>query len=134
MEKKNIALKEILEQIEIEKKEIKDSVIANADNVLIPTLKKMKLKGISKKYVELLTNNLEDLTSSFGKKISEKNANLTSREIEICDLIKNGLTNKQMADLLNVSLATVERHRANIRRKLGITNKEVNLTSFLKGL
>jgi len=66
-----------------------------------------------------------------GKKLTEKSMKLTSREIEICAMIKNGLMNKEIANLVNISLQTVERHRANIRKKFGITGEEVNLTSYL---
>ncbi len=134
LEKKNIALNEVLGQIEIEKKQIKDNVIANAENLLLPIIQKLKLTGESRKYVQLLQENLQELTSSFGSKLTEKGAKLTSREIEVCDMIKNGLTSKEIAGLLNISLRTVETHRIKIRTKLGIVNKDINLSSFLKTL
>ncbi|MHC4453627.1 MAG: helix-turn-helix transcriptional regulator [Planctomycetota bacterium] len=56
----------------------------------------------------------------------------TAKEIEVCNMIKNGLTSKEIASLLNISFLTIEKHRVNIRRKLGIINKDINLTSFLK--
>jgi DNA-binding NarL/FixJ family response regulator len=49
-------------------------------------------------------------------------------------MVKNGLTSKEIASLLNISFLTIEKHRINIRRKLGIINKDINLTSFLKRL
>jgi len=134
LEQKNIALSEILGQIEIEKKQIKDNVVANAETLLLPVIQKLKLTGESRKYIQLLQKNLQELTSSFGTKLTGKRAKLTSREIEICDMIKNGLTNKEIASLSNISRATIERHRANIRKKLGIIKKDVNLSSFLKTL
>ena len=134
LEQKNIALNEILGQIEIEKKQIKDNVITNAENLLLPVIQKLRLTGESRKYVQLLQKNLQELTSSFGTKLIERESRLTSREIEICDMIKNGLTNKEISRLLNISLATIERHRANIRKKLGIIKKDINLSSFLKTL
>ncbi len=134
LEQKNIALHEVLGQIEIEKKQIKDNVVANAENLLLPVIQKLRLTGESRKYVQLLQKNLKELTSSFGTRLTEKGAKLTSREIEICDMLKNGLANKEIARILNISLATIERHRANIRKKLGIINKDINLSSFLKTL
>ena len=131
---KNIALSEILGQIELEKKQIKDNVLANAENLLLPIIQKLRLKGESRKYVQLLRKNLQELTSSFGTRLTEREAKLTSREVEICNMVKNGLTSKEIARLLNISLGTTERHRINIRRKLGIINKDINLTSFLKTL
>ncbi len=134
LQQKNIALNEILGQIEIEKKQIKDNVIANAENLLLPVIQKLKLTVESRKYVRLLQLNLQELTSSFGVKLTGKEFKLTSREIEICNLIKNGLTSKEITTILNISHGTTERHRANIRRKLGIIKKDINLSSFLKTL
>jgi DNA-binding CsgD family transcriptional regulator len=49
-------------------------------------------------------------------------------------MIKNGLTSKEMAELLNTALLTVEKHRSNIRNKLGIANKKISLSSILREL
>ena len=59
---------------------------------------------------------------------------LTAKEKEICYLIKSGLTTKEIADILCVSLRTVEHHRNHIRKKAGITKKETELYDFLKSL
>ncbi len=134
LEQKNIALSEILGQIEIEKKQIKDNVISNAENLLLPIIQKLRLKGESRKYIQLLRKNVKEITSSFGTRLTEKEAKLTSREVEICNMVKNGLASKEIASLLNISFLTIEKHRINIRRKLGIINKDINLTSFLKTL
>ena len=45
---------------------------------------------------------------------------LTPREREIVKLIAEGYTNQQIADLLHRSVKTIESHRSNILRKLGI--------------
>ncbi|MDR4499407.1 MAG: PAS domain S-box protein [Candidatus Scalindua sp.] len=134
IEQKNIALRELLGQIELEKKQIEKNVIANAENLLLPIVYKLRRKGISDKYVQILQNNLKDLTSTFGRKLTEREAKLTPREIDICNMIKNGLANKEIASLLNITLRTTEKHRAHIRNKLGIVNKDINLISFLKTL
>jgi PAS domain S-box-containing protein len=134
LEQKNIALREIVAQIEVEKNRIKEDVSANVDEILMPILKKLRIKGDSRKYVDLLRRNLEDLASSFGRKISDKRFKLTPREIEICDMIKEGLTSKEISGILGVSCQTIEKHRKNIREKLRISNKNINLTTFLQQL
>ena len=45
---------------------------------------------------------------------------LTNREIEVMSYIVQGHTNKEIADILNVSLATIITHRKNIMDKLGM--------------
>jgi DNA-binding NarL/FixJ family response regulator len=98
----------------------------------MPILKKLKIKGASPKYIELLEHHLKELTSPFGSKITQRRIRLTSREIEICDMIKGGLASKDISELLNVSCQTIEKHRKNIRKKLGLSNKKVNLASHLQ--
>ena len=97
-------------------------------------MEKLKIKKSPYKYVDLLKRHLEEITSSFGRKIAAKSTKLTSREIEICNMIKGGLTSKEISNLLNISSQTVEKHRKNIRNKLGITNKRANLSSYLHKL
>lgn len=48
---------------------------------------------------------------------------LTTREEEVLKLIVQGYTNKQVADELNISIRTVEGHRANLTDKLGIRSR-----------
>lgn len=134
IEQKNIALKEVLEQIELEKQKIKEDVAANAEEVLLPALDKLRVNGASRKHVQVIKENLKEMTSSFGRKISEKRFKLTPREIEICNLIKEGLSTKDIANMQNISIPTIETHRTRIRKKLGITNKKYNLTSYLRDI
>ena len=135
---KNIALREILTQIEIEKREMESQILTNVESLILPTLNKLKNLRLSPKsrakYIDLLQNNLNQITSSFGKNVNEKLYRLSPREIEICNLVRSGLANKEIAGLLQISLLTVERHRHNIRQKLGISRKKVNLSTYLLDL
>lgn len=54
---------------------------------------------------------------------------LTDRENEIVDLIVKGYSSREIAKILNISKWTVDRHRANIRKKLGVGNV-VDLVHF----
>jgi DNA-binding NarL/FixJ family response regulator len=53
---------------------------------------------------------------------SDALAKLTYRELEIFNLIVKGLNNTQIAEQLSISRRTVELHRANLLRKLGLRN------------
>jgi non-specific serine/threonine protein kinase len=48
---------------------------------------------------------------------------LTPREREVAQLVANGLTNRHIAETLVITVATAERHIANIREKLGFTSR-----------
>lgn len=53
---------------------------------------------------------------------SEPTMELTSREQSVLVLLADGRSNKQVARDLNISVRTVETHRKNLKRKLGITS------------
>jgi len=59
---------------------------------------------------------------------------LTPTEIRIVNSIKQGYRVKEIALTLNVSPRTIEFHRDNIRKKLGIKGRKINLRSYLSAL
>jgi hypothetical protein len=46
----------------------------------------------------MLKNNLENIAGSFGRKVTDMKFGLTPKEIEICNMIKSGFTNKDIAE------------------------------------
>lgn len=133
---KNIALQEILSQIELEKKKVKDQVVENIDSVIMPLLLKLKAKLAKEdqKYGDLIEKNLQELTATFGSSITRKLYRLTPREIEISNMIRSGLASKDIAQFFHVSPSTIENQRNTIRKKLGISKQAVNLTAYLQSL
>ena len=63
---------------------------------------------------------LDQQQNSEIKKVQSKLQTLTRRENEVLECIVAGCTNKQVAENLNISLKTVEAHRANVMNKLGV--------------
>ena len=55
-----------------------------------------------------------------GKLLRKRNADLTSRELEVIQLVAEGFANKQIADELAISVKTVEKHRQQLKKKLNI--------------
>ncbi|MFC2009304.1 helix-turn-helix transcriptional regulator [Chloroflexota bacterium] len=134
LQESNIALKTVLARIEDEKNEIHKDIKMNIDKVLMPILNALALElpSTQSKYVELLRINLEEIISPFIRNLSNTYHSMTPTEITICNMIQNGMTTKEIAQIRGVSLATINRHRENIRRKLKITNSGVNLTTCLQ--
>jgi DNA-binding NarL/FixJ family response regulator len=134
LQETNAALRAVLGRIEEEKQEISRNVLANVEKILMPILHSLnvELPKPQRQYVELLRTNLEEITSSFTNELSQKYHALTPTEIKVCNLIRNGLRTKEIAEMLGVCLGTINRHREHIRQKLDITNQEVNLATFLQ--
>ena len=133
----NAALRILLKQRDKDKKELEDKIVSNISQLVMPCLEKVKaatLKARQKKQLELLEEHLLEVTSPLLHNISIKYRSLTPREISIASHIKNGRTSKEIAELINISVDTVDFHRKNIRSKLGLSNKKHNLRSFLLSL
>jgi DNA-binding NarL/FixJ family response regulator len=62
------------------------------------------------------------LDLNMNKQPLEESKSLTSSEIEIVKLISKGLTTKEIAIKKNISFHTVNTHRKNIFRKMGVSN------------
>jgi len=133
LEEFNTALKVLLEQRERDKDELEKWVLSNIKNLIIPNVEKLKrlsAKTKSSSYVNILEINLKDLTSSFSQRLSSRYINLTTKEIQVANLVKEGMTSKDISELMNVSERTIDFHRKNIRNKLGL-NKKRNLRASL---
>src|SRR4030066_463646 len=137
LEEANIALKVLLKRRDEDKTEIEEKVLLNIKELVFPYLEKLKKNKLDEKqkiYVSILESNLNDITSSFSHRLSSKYMNFTPTEIQIANLLRQGKTSKEIAELMNSSPKAVAFHRENIRKKLGLRNKKINLKSYLLSL
>ncbi|MGO4889633.1 response regulator transcription factor [Anaerobacillus sp. MEB173] len=78
----------------------------------------------SEKEMQLLSRILKPLSAFLGDQTSLQNNNeLTKREQEIIELVKEGLTNKEIASSLHVSENTIKKHLQHIYRKMNVSNR-----------
>ena len=133
LENMNITLREVLQKVQDEKREVGRAVQANVEKIVIPILYALRdvVSSGQAGYIDLLERNLSEIASPFVNKLARTFMSLSPAEIRICHMIKNGLSTKEIAKLRNLSPSTVSRHREHIRRKLGLTNKSVNLPTYL---
>ncbi len=82
-------------------------------------------------YVNILESNLEDIVSPLSWKLTAKNLNLTPQELQVANLIRRGKSTKHISRLMGLSIRTVEFHRKNIRKKMGLVNRNKSLRSHL---
>ena len=134
LQQKNMALRELMSQVEVEKKKTREQIQANIDQLVLPVLSRLKARccDADRVYADILEENLREITIGFGLELSRKMHHLTQKEIELCSMIKQGLTSKEIGAMLNISPRTVETHRTHIRKKLGIAGPKVNMTTYLK--
>jgi len=133
----NTALEVLLQKRDEDRKDLEERLLSSVKELALPYIEKMKRNIKDDKfrsYLNILESNLNNIISPFSRKLSAKYLDLTPSEIEIADLVKHGKSTKEIADLLNVSGKTVETHRVNMRKKLGITNKKANLRTYLLSL
>ena len=129
----NIALEILLEKREADKQDLEKKVKQNIEKLIRPYLEKLKLaQGETSKeaFLKIIHANLDEITSTF---INDKNhlSKLTPAQMQIAELVKHGHTTKEIAYLLNLSPSTIACHRQEIRKRLSLTNKKINLQSAL---
>jgi DNA-binding CsgD family transcriptional regulator len=137
LEEVNTALKVLLNKRQEDKKELEENVLTNVKSLVLPYIEKMnktRLDEQQKTFIDIIETNIDEIISPFYKKLILRYSNLTPTELNITSLIKDGNTTKQIAKILNISPKTVDTHRKNIRRKIGIENKKINLRSHLLNL
>ncbi len=71
---------------------------------------------------ELLYKLIQNINSNKGAVNGSSAEKLSSREIEVLKLISSGLSNEDIANQLNISLATVKTHRSSLLSKTGSNN------------
>jgi PAS domain S-box-containing protein len=134
LEEMNAALKVLLKQREEDRIQIEENVLTNVKTSILPYIEKLK-KGSLTKYqkscLNMLEGQIKEITAPFLRTISQSSFDLTPQELRVADFVKNGNTTKEIAGILRISIKTVDYHRDNLRRKLGIKNNKTNLRSFL---
>lgn len=137
LEEVNTALNVLLAKRDEDKLKIQNDVLLNLKNLAFPYLEKLKNSGlgdVQRSYVNILESNLKEVISPFYNDLASKYSDLTPREIQIADLIQQGKTSKEIANLLQSTQRAIEFHRNNLRKKLGILGLKTNLRNHLNSL
>lgn len=137
LEEANIALKVLLDRRDEERKALENKIVANVRELVRPYLERLRGTHLSDDQAALLDvvdSHIEHIVSPFVQRTTTACSSLTSTEIQVANLVKDGKRSKEIARLLNVSTGTVDTHRRSIRRKLGIKSKKLNLHAHLLSL
>jgi DNA-binding CsgD family transcriptional regulator len=117
------------DQIEIEEK-----ILSNFNELVMPLadrLRGSRLDDRQRAWLDILETNLKDIISPFSRKLNSKFWKLTAAEFQVANFIRNGKITKEIAILMRIAPSTINTYRDNIRTKLGIKNKKINLRTYL---
>ncbi len=137
LEEANTALRVMLKTADQIKIEMEETVLFNVKRFALPYLEELKrspLNDRQQSYLDMLAHSLDQIIEPFLRGVSAQYLTLTPTEVTVTNLIKQGKTTKDIAELLNMSARTVETHRYNIRTKLGLKNSSVNLRTYIASL
>lgn len=135
VEELNVALKVLLHQVQEDKENLEQRLVANVQKLVLPYLEKIRKSRTDDEqiaYIGIIETNLNEIISPFLHAI--QHLNLTPREIQIANFVKEGKTTKEIAAMLGLAANAIDSYRNSIRIKLGLNKKKVNLQSYLQTL
>jgi DNA-binding CsgD family transcriptional regulator len=137
LEESNIALKVLLRQREEDRRQLETTMMANVRELVLPYVAELLtagLKGRERIMAEMIRERLQEIISPFLNRIEAVRDVLTPREMEVANMVREGRSSKDIAEVLMISVAAVDFHRKQIRRKLGLSGSGRNLRSYLLSL
>ena len=134
LEDANIALKIMLQKSTENRKEVEKEIFSIVKKNILPyifRLKECQIDDQAKGFLDALEVSTKNIFSSFTHTLFPEYIDLSPKEIEVANLIREGRTTKQISKILNVAKGTIDFHRNNLRIKLGIKNKKTSLKTYL---
>lgn len=130
----NNAVSVLARNIDKNREEAEKKIAITINSTIMPIVEKLKNCKTLKEHrseLDVLAAYLNDMTTSLSNG-TDIIVRLSPSEMRVAAIIKNGLTGKEIATTLNISLDTVKTHRRNIRKKLKIHNTSINLVNYLR--
>jgi PAS domain S-box-containing protein len=134
LEDANTALSVLLRRREEDRTDLEERVFSNLKTLVRPHMERLKESPLNTEQetcLNALESGLGNIISPFARELSSTLLDLTPMEIRVASLVREGKSNKGIAEHLSLSKNTILSHRFHLRRKLGIKNKKINLRSHL---
>ncbi|GLB54162.1 hypothetical protein NBRC110019_32030 [Neptunitalea chrysea] len=126
--------KNFFTELQTELKELRSYLkTKTSNNKLTEIFHKLHQHRIDEEYLKVFEDNFETIHKDFFKNLKDASPDLSTRETRLAAFIKMGLTNKEIAPLLNISIRGVETARYRLRKKLDLTTED-RLSIFLESL
>jgi len=133
----NTTLKVLMKNREEDRREIEEKIIHHIQDLVLPLLVKLRKRTAGAREQSLIAaaeSNLKAVVTRSSQRLSPGLLHLTPKEIQVANLIRDGLSTKEIAEHLDVSKSSVDTHRHHIRAKLGLKKKRGNLATYLHSL
>lgn len=126
------ALDAIVECMEKEKLKILQELLTNFETEVYPLLEDVTEKSEKeKKHLKIIKQNIKNVGKPIFNQTRDWKYKLSSKEMQICSLLKKGLVVKEIATIMRLSEQTVEKHKESVCNKLGLKNQDMNLGAYL---
>jgi len=100
----------------------------------IAAMLKSEVAGVQSSELNDLENLIQSINEGYLKKLCEKYPSLSSSELTMAIYIRMNLSTKQIADMKNIEANSVDVARSRLRKKLGLTGSNIDLTTYLNRL
>ena len=130
----NMTLKNVLRSIESDRRDYEYKISSRIKTAILPMIDKLRKEAqpaVRNSFLSLLGDQLIALTSGFETELDAGLLKLSRTEIEVCRLIQGGFSSKEIGDIMNLAFETVQTQRKNIRKKLNLNGKKLNLHAYL---
>lgn len=94
-------------------------------------IRKIGMHLSDEEHLQVFQTNFERVHHEFFNELKAQYPDLTTKELQLCALVKMNLTNKEIAPILNISIRGVETARYRLRKRLSIND---NMVEFLEKL
>jgi DNA-binding CsgD family transcriptional regulator/GAF domain-containing protein len=134
LEEANIALGVLVKRMDREKQDLAEQIVRGVREQVLPHVRALagaNLNERQRRRLEVLQSRIADLARPLAQDLAAALRGLSPGEARVARLIMEGLRSKEIALLLNLSPKTVEVHRRNIRRKMGLRRDAGDLRAFL---
>jgi len=125
--KKNEILSEIADKL----MEVRDDAVKVETKIAIKRIAGELQKTTDDEIWDEFEIRFKQVHSDFYDKLIQKFPNLSPNEQRLCAFLRLNMTTKEISELTGQRTGTLEIARSRLRKKLGITNTQVNLVTFL---
>jgi PAS domain S-box-containing protein len=130
----NTALSVLARNIDKKRDDLERKIARIVSSQIMPAIDELREDRLSEKSLaklDVLAAYVDDLASG-ATNSHDVIVSLSPMELRVAVMIKGGFGSEDIARLLHLSPHTVKTHRRSIRKKLGIRNSKINLSSYLK--